>query len=77
MSKWSTKHFTSWFNLVSNNRISGGKLLKPKKVKESNKAGQAFLMAAFALQRSDHWLGEFYRELKLKMNQPLQQKQQL
>jgi transposase len=67
MSKWSTKkHFTSWLNLVPNNRISGGKLLKPKKVKKKNKAGQAFLMAAFALQRSDHWLGEFYRRIKAK-----------
>lgn len=67
MSKWPTKkHFTSWLNLVPNNRISGGKLLKPKKVKKKNKAGQAFLMAAFALQRSDHWLGEFYRRIKAK-----------
>jgi transposase len=67
MSKWPTKkHFTSWLNLVPNNRISGGKLLKPKKVKKKNKAGQAFLMAAFALQRSEHWLGEFYRRIKAK-----------
>jgi transposase len=67
MSKWPTKkHFTSWLNLVPNNRISGGKLLKPKKVKKKNKAGQAFLMAAYALQRSDHWLGEFYRRVKAK-----------
>ncbi|HEX2396392.1 MAG TPA: IS110 family transposase [Bacteroidales bacterium] len=65
MSKWpSKKHFTSWLNLVPNNRVSGGKLLKPKKVKKKNKAGQAFLMAAYALQRSNHWLGEFYRRLK-------------
>jgi len=48
ISKWPTKkYFTSSLNLVSNNRISTGKLLNPKKAKK-NKAGQAFLMAAFA-----------------------------
>ncbi len=67
MSKWPTKkHFTSWLNLAPNNRISGGKLLKPKKSKKKNKAGQAFLMAAYALQRSDNWLGNFYRRMKAK-----------
>ena len=35
MSKWSTRnHFTSWLNLAPNNRVSGGKLLRPKKNKE-------------------------------------------
>lgn len=71
MSKWKTKkHFASWLNLAPNNRISGGKLLKPKKSKKKNKAGQSFLMAAFALQRSDHWLGHYYRRMKAK-NGPL------
>jgi transposase len=67
MSKWKTKkHFASWLNLAPNNRISGGKLLKPKKSKKRNKAGQSFLMAAYALQRSDHWLGHYYRRMKAK-----------
>jgi len=71
MSKWMTKkHFTSWLNLAPNNRISGGKLLKPKKSQKKNKAGQAFLMAAYALQRSDHWLGHYYRKMKAR-NGPL------
>lgn len=67
MSKWKTKkHFASWLNLAPNNRISGGKLLKPKKSKRKNKAGQSFLMAAFAVQRSDNWLGQYYRRMKAK-----------
>lgn len=71
MTKWKTKkHFTSWLNLAPNNRVSGGKLLRPKKSKRKNKAGQAFLMAAFALQRSDHWLGQYYRRMKSR-NGPL------
>lgn len=65
MSKWPTeKHFTSWLNLAPNNRISGGKILKSKKQKKMNKAAQAFKMAAYALQRSNHWLGSFYRRKK-------------
>lgn len=65
MSKWPTeKHFTSWLNLAPNNRISGGKILKTKRQKKMNKAAQAFKMAAYALQRSNHWLGSFYRRKK-------------
>lgn len=65
MSKWYTrKHFTSWLNLAPNNRVSGGKLLRPKKTKKRNKAGQAFMMAAYSLQRSNHWLGQYYRRIK-------------
>jgi transposase len=71
MSKWKTKkHFASWLNLAPNNRISGGKLLKSKKSKRKNKAGQSFLIAAFAVQRSDNWLGQYYRRMKAK-NGPL------
>ncbi len=71
MGKWKTKkHFTSWLNLAPNNRISGGKLLKSKKGKRKNKAGQAFMMAAFAVQRSNNWLGQYYRRIKAK-NGPL------
>jgi hypothetical protein len=67
MSKWKTqKHFTSWLNLAPNNRITGGKILKPAKSKKKNKAGQSFLMAAYTIQRSDNWLGAFYRRMKAK-----------
>jgi len=67
MSRWPTKkHFASWLNLAPNNRISGGKLMRTKRVKKKNKAGQAFMMAAYALQRSDHWLGEYHRRMKAK-----------
>jgi transposase len=65
MSKWSTeKHFVSWLNLAPNNRITGGKILKPKKTNKRNKAGQAFMMAASTLKNSDHWLGSFYRRIR-------------
>lgn len=72
MSKWDTpKHFVSWLNLAPNNRISGGKLLKPKKDKKKNKAGQSFLIAASTLQRSNHWLGVSMRRVKAKHGAPV------
>ncbi len=65
MTKWpSERQFTSWLDLCPNNRISGGKMLRNKRKKSKNKAGQAFRMAAYALQRSDHYLGAFYRRMK-------------
>lgn len=65
MSKWKTeKHFTSWLNLSPNKSKSGGRIVKSKQKKKHNKAGQVFLMAAFAVQRSDNWLGHFYRKVK-------------
>lgn len=67
MTKWLTKkHFVSWLTLAPNTRISGGKRLRPKKDKKKNKAGQAFLIAASTLKRSNHWLGVFYRRISAK-----------
>lgn len=67
MSKWKTdKHFVSWLNLSPNNRITGEKMLKPKKSNRRNKAGQSFMMAAATLKNSEHWLGAFYRRVKAK-----------
>jgi transposase len=67
MSKWKTdKHFTSWLGLCPNNKISGGKIISSKVQKKRNKAGQLFRMVAYAIQRSDHWLGSFYRKMRSK-----------
>lgn len=65
MSKWPTeKHFVSWLGLAPNNKISGGKILSSRRPKKKNKAGQGFRMAAYAIQRSQHWLGDFYRRVQ-------------
>ena len=65
MSKWPTeKNFTSWLNLASNNKVSGGKILSRKTQKKKNKAGQIFKMAAYAVQRSKNWLSVFYHRIK-------------
>ncbi len=68
MSKWSSeKHFVSWLNLCPNNKISGGKLISSRLMKKkANPASQAFRMAANGIQRSDHWLGDYFRRMKSK-----------
>lgn len=66
LSKWeSEKHFVSWLNLCPNNKISGGKVISSKLLKKHpNAASQAFRLAANTLQRSDHWLGDYFRRMK-------------
>lgn len=68
LSKWETeKHFVSWLNLCPNNKVSGGKLISSKLLKKKpNAASQAFRIAANTLQRSNHWLGDFFRRMKSK-----------
>jgi transposase len=68
MSKWPTeKHFISWLNLCPNNKVSGGKLISSKVMKRHPSiAGQAFRFAANSVQRSDHWLGDYFRRMKAK-----------
>lgn len=68
MSKWKNeKHFVSWLNLCPNNKISGGKLISSMLMKKKpNQASQSFRMAANAIQRSDNWLGDYFRRMKSK-----------
>lgn len=66
LSKWETeKHFVSWMNLCPNNKITGGKLISSTVMKKkAGNAAQAFRAAANSLQKSDHWLGEYFRRMK-------------
>jgi transposase len=68
LSKWPTeKHFVSWLNLCPNNKISGGKLISSAVLKKKpNGATQAFKFAANGVQRSQHWLGDYFRRMKAK-----------
>lgn len=63
LSRWETeKHFVSWLNLCPNNKVSGGKLISSKLLKKKpNAASEAFRIAANTLQRSNHWLGDFFQ----------------
>lgn len=68
LSKWENElHFTSWLNLCPNNKISGGKIISSKLMrKKPGIASQAFRHAANSVQRSDHWLGDYFRRKKAK-----------
>jgi transposase len=68
LSKWENdKHFISWHNLCPNNKISGGKLISSKLMKKkANAASQAFRHAANAVQKSNNWLGDYFRRMKSK-----------
>ena len=68
LSKWENeKHFTSWLNLCPNNKITGGKIVSSKLMKKKpNLASQSFRNAANAVQRSNHWLGDYFRRMKSK-----------
>jgi transposase len=68
LSRWeSAGHFKSWLNLCSNNKISGGKVISSKVMKKkANLASQAFKHAANGVQKSDNWLGDFFRRMKAK-----------
>jgi transposase len=65
LSAWKTvKHFTSWLSLCPGTRISGGKVLARKVKRNSNRAAQAFRMAAATQARSKTAFGAFYRRIK-------------
>ncbi len=68
LSKWENElHFCSWLNVCPNNKISGGKTISSKLMrKKPGIASQAFRHAANSVQRSDHWLGDYFRRKKAK-----------
>ena len=71
MSPWPTvKHFASWLTLAPHNAITGGKLIRSRTQKSTNRAAQAFRMAAQSAGRSDSALGAFYRRMRAKHGAP-------
>lgn len=68
LSRWENEaHFRAWLNLCPNNKISGGKIISSKMMKKKpNAASQAFRYAANGVQKSDHWLGDYFRRMKAK-----------
>ena len=68
LSKWETPcHFVSWLNLCPNNKITGGKLISSMVMKKkAGNATLAFRAAANTVQKSDHWLGDYFRRMKAK-----------
>lgn len=61
------KQFGSWLGLAPHHEISGGKILRRHTLKNGNRAGQAFRMAAQSVSRSNSALGAFYRRVRAKV----------
>jgi transposase len=65
MSRFPTvKHFCAWLGLAPRNDISGGKVLRSRTRKVTNRATQAFRQAAQSVSRSDSAVGAYYRSLR-------------
>jgi len=65
MSRFPTvKHFCSWLGLAPHNAISGGRVLYSHTLKNHNRAGQAFRLAAQAVSRGKSVYSEFYRRVR-------------
>lgn len=58
------KHFTRWLGLAPDTQISGGKIIRTKRAKTKNNAGQIFKMCASTLGRSQKPLGDFFRKIQ-------------
>jgi len=58
------KDFCSWLGLAPHNAISGGRVLYSHTLKNHNRAGQAFRLAAQAVSRGKTVYSEFYRRVR-------------
>ena len=69
--KWPTvKHFTSWLGLCPNWKKTGGKVKSSKTRKGKNRAATALRLAAWALMRSQSYLGAYLRRQRSRMGAP-------
>ena len=68
LSAWKTEdQWSSWLNLAPKRDISGGRVIRHKREYRTNRAGNAFRMAAESLVRSQSYLGARYRYLRAKL----------
>lgn len=64
MSRWPTfKQFAAWLALCPNNKITGGKIIATVKKKTTNRATNAFRLAARSVHFSNSALGAYYRSV--------------
>jgi transposase len=63
----SASAFASWLTLCPHNDISGGKILRAKTRKASNRATLALRLGAQTVERSETGLGQFFRRMRGKL----------
>lgn len=69
--KWRTeKHFTSWLGLSPFNKITGEKVFSTRTRKVTNRATDAFRMAAHCVSKSNSGMGAYCRRLKKHLGAP-------
>jgi len=62
--------FASWLNLSPKRDISGGKVIRHRREKTSNRVAAVLRMGASTLLRSDSYLGARYRNLRARLGAP-------
>ena len=65
-----SRNFCSWLGLCPNNRITGGRIKSSRTRKVSNRAAEAFRLAAQGLTNSKSALGAFYRRMRARLGAP-------
>jgi len=59
--------FANWLTLCPNNVITGGKILSAKTRKGKSRAATALRQAAQTVERSDNYLGQFFRRMRARL----------
>jgi len=62
--------FASWLGLCPDNRISGGRVLSVVTRKVKNRLTMALRMAAQSLHRSQSYLGQYFRRMRVRLGTP-------
>ena len=62
--------FASWLRLCPDKRVSGGKVLSSRTGPTKNRAALALRMAAQSLNRSETFLGEYFRRMRARLGAP-------
>ena len=71
LSAWPTvKHFCSWLGLCPNWKKTGGKVKSSRTRRGKNRAATALRLAAFALMRSQSYLGAYLRRQRARLGAP-------
>jgi len=56
--------------LCPDNRVSGGRVLSSRTCPVNSRAARALRLAAYALFRSQSWLGQYYRRMRARLGAP-------
>ena len=68
MTQWRTEgHLVSWLKLAPCRQISGGRVIKPERMKTKNRVAEALRMAASSLIHSQSYLGARFRHLRSRL----------